>query len=451
MTELKTHPHPIGMKNSGLNNCYYNSIMQCLCQTNTLITVLVEENQKNKLGLMNSISPKNNQKISYKSPPLGKISKELLELMINYHNAGYKLASVKDKKAKFIINNHDLLKVVGERNGKFALGKQGSCVSFFKSLFSLSNQENINGHKDSIKSSANFEAVDSFNYKLSETIIDSIYISPINKVFGGRSINCLRCKKCGLLNKVENNFNSLTLNVQHLIENVVEKKKLSKNKEKKIQKQNLRQKKIDRRKNVANIEDNTQKLISNQFDDNEFFQNSHTNLEVWYKNNNRKNGPLVHSKEIGKLPETLRSERLITIKENSLIRVLANGCKIQNMTTSCDNCSKVGNTEHEFRNLISLPPPVIMFELNIFTAAAKETKKLNIHVDLPPLLDISPYCTEDVKEYADCNGLLVYELFSIICHHGNSTASGHYNCFVKRRKTNNKLAQLLIGEIPKGN
>jgi len=157
----------------------------------------------------------------------------------------------------------------------------------------------------------------------------------------------------------------------------------------------------------------------------------------------------VHSKEIGKLPETLRSERLITIKENSLIRVLANGCKIQNMTTSCDNCSKVGNTEHEFRNLISLPPPVIMFELNIFTAAAKETKKLNIHVDLPPLLDISPYCTEDVKEYADCNGLLVYELFSIICHHGNSTASGHYNCFVKRRKTNNKLAQLLIGEIPK--
>ena len=46
----------------------------------------------------------------------------------------------------------------------------------------------------------------------------------------------------------------MTLNVQHLIENVVEKKKLSKNKEKKIQKQNLRQKKIDRRKNVANIE-----------------------------------------------------------------------------------------------------------------------------------------------------------------------------------------------------
>merc|ERR1712096_104960 len=106
----------------------------------------------------------------------------------------------------------------------------------------------MQGHKDSIKSSANFEAVDSFNYKLSETIIDSIYISPINKVFGGRSINCLRCKKCGLLNKVENNFNSLTLNVQHLIENVVEKKKLSKNKEKKKKKKKFPQKKKKKKK-----------------------------------------------------------------------------------------------------------------------------------------------------------------------------------------------------------
>ena len=28
MTDLKSYPHPVGIKNNGLNNCYYNSIIQ---------------------------------------------------------------------------------------------------------------------------------------------------------------------------------------------------------------------------------------------------------------------------------------------------------------------------------------------------------------------------------------------------------------------------------------
>ena len=28
MTDFKNHPHPVGMKNNGLNVCYYNSIIQ---------------------------------------------------------------------------------------------------------------------------------------------------------------------------------------------------------------------------------------------------------------------------------------------------------------------------------------------------------------------------------------------------------------------------------------
>jgi len=445
MTDLKSYPHPVGIKNNGLNNCYYNSIIQCFCQTNTLITLLIEENQKSKLGLMNSIGPQGSQKTTYKSPPLGKISQELLQLLISYQIAGDKNASSKNKKTKEIITNHNLLKIVGEKSEKFAVGKQASCITFFKILFSLVDQENLDAHKDSIKNSINFQHSDN----LSESNIDSVHISPINKVFGGRSLNCLRCKKCGLLNKVENNFNSLPLNVHHLIQNTIDEKSLSKNKQKKLQKQKLRQKTKEKRKNVSNTESNNQKVETIYFDNNESLENFHTSLEIWYNNDNRINGPLVHSKKFDDLPKTLRMESLTMIKENSLIRVLANNFRTQTLATNCEKCSKAENTEHEFKNLISLPPPVLMFEFNIFKAnTAKEIKKLNIHVDLPPLLDISPYCIDDVKEYADSKGRIVYELFAIICHHGNTTASGHYNSFVKRRKGISKLAQLLIGDIP---
>jgi len=446
MTDFKNHPHPVGIKNNGLNVCYYNSIIQCFCQTNTLITMLLEENQKSKLGLMSSIDRQNIQKTSYKCPPLGKISQELLQLLINYHMTGDKNASSKNKKTKEIITNHNLLKIVGEKSEKFAFGKQASCVTFFKSLFRLADQENINAHKDSIKNSENF------NYNFNESSIDSVHISPMNKVFGGRSLNCLRCKKCGLLNKVENNFNSLPLNVHHLIENTIDEKSLSKNKQKKLQKQKLRQKNKEKRKNVSNTESNNQQIETNYFDNIESIENLHTSLEIWYKNDNRINGPLVHSKKIDDLPKTLRLESLTMIKESSLIRILANNFRTQTLATNCEKCSKAGNTEHEFKNIISLPPPVLMFEFNVFKAnKAKEVKKLNIHVDLPPLLDISPYCIDDVKEYADSKGRIVYELFALICHHGNSTASGHYNCFVKKRKGISKLAKLLIGDIPQEN
>ena len=57
-------------------------------------------------------------------------------------------------------------------------------------------------HKDSIKNSINFQHSDN----LSESNIDSVHISPINKVFGGRSLNCLRCKKCGLVGFIINMY-----------------------------------------------------------------------------------------------------------------------------------------------------------------------------------------------------------------------------------------------------
>lgn len=64
---------------------------------------------------MNSIGPQGSQKTTYKSPPLGKISQELLQLLISYQIAGDKNASIKNKKTKEIITNHNLLKIVGEK------------------------------------------------------------------------------------------------------------------------------------------------------------------------------------------------------------------------------------------------------------------------------------------------------------------------------------------------
>ncbi|XP_069492468.1 ubiquitin carboxyl-terminal hydrolase 16 [Ambystoma mexicanum] len=119
-------------------------------------------------------------------------------------------------------------------------------------------------------------------------------------------------------------------------------------------------------------------------------------------------------------------------------------CNRKNFTTK-------GEVKHVYTNakkqmLISLAPPILTLHLKRFQQAGANLRKVNRHVTFPELIDLAPFCTVKCKNVAEGHSKVLYSLYGVVEHSG-TMRSGHYTAFVKARRSNTRLSDLVIRNV----
>ncbi|KAG8450269.1 hypothetical protein GDO86_002790 [Hymenochirus boettgeri] len=118
-----------------------------------------------------------------------------------------------------------------------------------------------------------------------------------------------------------------------------------------------------------------------------------------------------------------------------------------------NNNNKVGEKKFVYTNakkqmLVSDPPPILTLHLKRFQQNGFNLRKINRHIKFPEVLDLAPFCTVKCKNIQQGESMLLYSLYGVIEHSG-SMRSGHYTAFVKLRKPNLQLCELVLqGTLP---
>jgi len=148
---LPNHPSPVGFKNIG-NTCFYNSLMQCLIQTNTLRNVLKVEKKKHSYEENRTISAyqfENCEQLTYKVPALSQLMQTTLELIDRVYDCSQNISNnnsqnkqISKRRRNFeIINPQNLFYEVAKKSKRFTVGTQDDSASFFDALYEISNEE----------------------------------------------------------------------------------------------------------------------------------------------------------------------------------------------------------------------------------------------------------------------------------------------------------------------
>ena len=74
-------------------------------------------------------------------------------------------------------------------------------------------------------------------------------------------------------------------------------------------------------------------------------------------------------------------------------------------------------------------PPILTIHLKRFSQIGARLQKINRQIDFPLVLDMSPYCTDDIPVAKDCDNNILYGLRGIVNHTGGMVA-GHYIAYV---------------------
>lgn len=96
--------------------------------------------------------------------------------------------------------------------------------------------------------------------------------------------------------------------------------------------------------------------------------------------------------------------------------------------------------------LISFAPPILTLHLKRFQQAGVNLRKVNRHIKFPELFDLAPFCTVKCKNVAEGDTRVLYSLYGVVEHSG-SMRSGHYTAFVKARRPNTRLVDLVIHKV----
>eukprot|EP00079_Xenopus_tropicalis_P020940 XP_012812149.1 PREDICTED: ubiquitin carboxyl-terminal hydrolase 16 isoform X1 [Xenopus tropicalis] len=98
--------------------------------------------------------------------------------------------------------------------------------------------------------------------------------------------------------------------------------------------------------------------------------------------------------------------------------------------------------------LVSDPSPILTLHLKRFQQNGFNLRKINRHIKFPEVLDLAPFCTSKCKNIPAGESRLLYSLYGVIEHSG-SMRSGHYTAFVKLRRPNQQLCEMVLkGVIP---
>lgn len=82
--------------------------------------------------------------------------------------------------------------------------------------------------------------------------------------------------------------------------------------------------------------------------------------------------------------------------------------------------------------LIETPPLILTLQLKRFQQSGSNLRKLSKRVVIPPRLDLSSFCSNQARKYANENGEIWYNLYGIVEHSG-SMSRGHYTAYVRVR------------------
>ncbi|XP_076466715.1 ubiquitin carboxyl-terminal hydrolase 45-like [Babylonia areolata] len=94
--------------------------------------------------------------------------------------------------------------------------------------------------------------------------------------------------------------------------------------------------------------------------------------------------------------------------------------------------------------LILTPPAVLTLHLKRFEQVGYMSRKVNRHVDFPPVLDLAPYCSSLCGDVRAGQRKVLYALFGVVEHSGR-LQTGHYTAYVKVRPSLGPLTSFLRG------
>jgi ubiquitin carboxyl-terminal hydrolase 20/33 len=92
---------------------------------------------------------------------------------------------------------------------------------------------------------------------------------------------------------------------------------------------------------------------------------------------------------------------------------------------NCEKCKEL-NDGVKYSKLLDLPETLVI-HLKRFRHEFLFSNKINTYVSFPLNdLDLRDYLHDDYKHNDES---YLYDLYGVICHHGNSSAGGHYTCY----------------------
>lgn len=147
-----------------------------------------------------------------------------------------------------------------------------------------------------------------------------------------------------------------------------------------------------------------------------------------------------------KLPSSLSSRYEPDKTECSVLTCLHKFTMAEMLTGNnkfgCEECTKRQNKGAEKpktvycnaskQMLIETPPLILTLQLKRFQQYGSNLRKLSKRVVIPPSLDLSPFCSNQARKYANDGGEIWYNLYGIVEHSG-SMSRGHYTAYVHVR------------------
>lgn len=88
----------------------------------------------------------------------------------------------------------------------------------------------------------------------------------------------------------------------------------------------------------------------------------------------------------------------------------------------CEACSSLADATKQFK--VHSAPNILTVQLKRFQMHMQGMTKIHRDVDFTPELDLTPFMSDDKAK-------VLYDLYAVLVHEGQSCHSGHYFCFVK--------------------
>jgi len=226
------YPMPVGLKNLG-NTCFFNSVVQCLCQTKVLKNVL--EYEKQNVGTLRTILSNNistMKSLEYEVPQMC----NSLTNLLNFLNKFYEFKEEKKTRTrsqKRVICPDTLFDYISKKSKRFNAYEQDDCVALFDALITLTSDEDKKNQKSALLKKMNLKNENPKNVpeELKEevrnygTVIDTNYLSPMDRIFSGFYISHLRCDFCETVKRCEERFYVLSLPLSDRVQERVQGKR----------------------------------------------------------------------------------------------------------------------------------------------------------------------------------------------------------------------------------